>query len=163
MVAAVAGGDGGAAKANGKTLRGIALLFDTDGSVEGSWDSCEGTGGYDDFGAGMRLSVKGKSGEIVGSGSVVNITDENIADVAQAELEGDSPIGLDSTTVESAETELRELLENGEDILCALYFEADIESSEYYSVELTDRGDLSYSRTELADQGYVVGFSLGDL
>ena len=55
------------------------------------------------------------------------------------------------------------MLETGEDISCVLYFEAEIEPSEFYSVELASRGGLNFSRKELADQGYVVGYSLGDL
>jgi len=160
---ALTGSSGDSATGNGKTIRGIAMLVDTDGSIEGSWDSCEGTGGYDDFEAGMRLSVKGKSDEIVGSGNVVNITDDNIDDVVQAEFDGDDPIGLDADTPEEAEDELRDLLENGGGMLCMLYFEAAIEPSEYYSVELASRGDLSFSRKELDEQGFVVGISLGDI
>lgn len=166
IAVAVTGGDGdggGAATGNGQSIRGIAMLFDADGSIDGSWDSCEGTGGYSDFGAGMRLSIKGQSDEIVGSGDVENVTEANIADVAKAELDGDSPIGLDATSQEAAEEELRDMLESSEGMACMVYFEADIESSEYYAVELGSRGDLSYSREELAKNGYVVGISLGDI
>ena len=162
ILATQAGGDEGKAAKDGSTLRGIAVLFDSDGSVEGRWDACEGTGGYSDFGAGMRLSVKGKSDEIVGTGNVVNVTDSNLEDVVQAELDGDSPIGLDATTLEDGKDELRGWLEDSEEYMCAVYFEADIDPSDYYSVELGDRGDLSYSRDELADQGWVVGITLGD-
>ena len=59
--------------------------------------------------------------------------------------------------------EVRDFLEGAEGNLCALYFEADIDSADYYSVELGSRGDLSYSREDLAEAGYVVGITLGDL
>jgi hypothetical protein len=156
--------DGGSATANGKTLRGISILVDSDGGVEGSWDDCQGTEGYDDFGTGMRLSVKGASDEIVGTGDVVNVTEENIEDVVRAEFDSgdEQPIGLDATTEKAGVEELRDLLEETEGFLCLLYFEANIEASDYYAVELASRGDLSFSRAELADQGYVVGVSLGD-
>lgn len=164
VFALVGDDDGGSATTNGKTLRGISMLFDEDGGIEGSWDDCNGGGGYDDFSAGMRLSVKGTSDEIVGTGDVVNVTEANLEDVVRAELDGgdESPIGLDSTTQEAGVEELREFLETTEGTFCMLYFEADIESSDYYSVELASRGDLSFSRTELAKQGYVVGVSLGN-
>lgn len=151
------------AKDNGRTVRGIVALYDTEGSLEGSWDDCEGTGGYSDIGAGMSLKVKGANDEIVGSGSVVNISEENIEDVAQAELDGDHAMGLEATTPEANTEELRDLLELGESISCILYFEASIEPSDYYSIELSERGALNYSKEELAEKGYVVGFSIGDL
>jgi hypothetical protein len=152
-----------AAKDNGEMLRGLAVLFDTDGSVEGPWDDCQGTGGYADFSAGMSLKVTGTNEEIVGSGSVVNVTEENIEDVAQAELDGDHTMGMQASTHEEAVNELRDMLETGEGISCVLYFEAEIERSDFYSIELASRGSLNFSREELAEQGYVVGYSLGDL
>jgi hypothetical protein len=158
----VGGGESGAT-ANGKSLRGIAMLFDKDGNVEGSWNDCKGTGGYDDFNAGMRLSIKGKDDEIVGTGNVVNITEDNLDNVVRAEFDGDSPIGLDSKDPEKAKSELRDFLKSAEGTACVLYFEADIENSDYYSVELANRGDLSFSRDELKKQGYVISTSLGDL
>lgn len=130
--------------------------------MEGDWDTCEGTGGYGDFSAGMQLSIKGKDDEIVGTGSVVNITSENIIDVAKAELDGENPIGVEANTVDEAADEVRDFLVTGEGMLCALYFEAEIETSDY-SIELGDRGDLSYARSELDKTGWVVSSSLGDL
>ncbi|MCP3423819.1 hypothetical protein [Nocardioides pinisoli] len=157
-------GDGSTAAAkSGKTLRGIAVLFDTDGSVEGSWDDCEGTDGYDDFTSGMSLKITGTNDEIVGSGDVVNVTESNIDDVAQAELDGDNALGMDATTHEEATAELRDMLETGEGMSCILYFEAAIEPSDYYSVELGSRGALNFSKADLEESGYVVGYSLGDL
>lgn len=158
------GESGRSGAASGNTIRGIAFLLDPDGGVSGDWDSCSGTGGYTDFSAGVRLSVKGADGQIVGSGDVVNVSDQNIEDVVQAEFDGDSPIGLDEQSDKSAAAdELRDLLQSGADtgIMCMLYFSAEVDRSEYYSIELSHRGDLSYSREDLAKQGYVVGISLG--
>ncbi|MBB6629866.1 hypothetical protein H5V45_21290 [Nocardioides sp. KIGAM211] len=156
------GANSGDEKASGDTLRGTAILFDPDGSVEGSWDDCKGTGGYSDFGEGMRLSVKGKSDEIVGTGNVVNVTEANLEDVVRADW-GSNAIGLtEKEDLAAAVDELRDFLESGEGLLCLLYFEADIEPSTYYSVELADRGDLSYSQDELRKKEFAVGFSLGD-
>lgn len=160
----VIGGDGSTSAAkSGKTLRGIAVLFDTDGSVEGSWNDCEGTGGYDDFTSGMSLKITGANDEIVGSGNVVNVTEDNIDDVAQAEIDGDNALGMDATTHDEAVEELRGMLETGEGVSCILYFEAAIESSDFYSVELGSRGALNFSKADLEERGYVVGYSLGDL
>ena len=94
------GGSKPAAKDSGETLRGLAVLFDPDGSMEGSWDDCQGTGGYDDFSAGMSLKITGTNDEIVGSGSVVNVTDANIEDVAQAEMDGDHVLGMEAASNE---------------------------------------------------------------
>lgn len=151
-------------EADGDLIRGVAILFDEDGGVEGEWDDCSGSGGYDDFSAGMRLSVKGAEDQIVGSGNVENVTEDNLEDVVQAEFDGDEPIGLDEQEDPgAAQTELRTFLTDIADsgIGCALYFEADVDRSAYYSIELGSRGDLSFSRDELAEQGYVVSMSLG--
>jgi hypothetical protein len=165
VVVSLAGDDGGGgskATGNGQTLRGIAVLLDGDGNVEGTWDTCSGSGGYDDFSAGMALRIRGASDEIVGSGSVVNVTGDNIEDVARAELDGDHAMGLEGDTLEENVNALREFLIDGEDIACVLYFEAEIEPSDYYSVEMADRGRLDYSKDRLAQEGYVVGINLGD-
>jgi len=156
-------GRGGGGDADGDSIRGVAVLVDTSGDVTGSWDDCEGTGGYDDFSAGMRLSIKGGNDEIVGTGHVVNVDESRLEDVVKADWDGKA-IGLEHTDdMDAATDELRDLLESGEGTMCMLYFEADVDRSDYYSIELGSRGDLSFSRKELADDGYVVGISLGDL
>ena len=55
------------------------------------------------------------------------------------------------------------MLETGEGMSCILYFEAAIDPSEFYSVELGSRGALNFSKADLEESGYVVGYSLGDL
>lgn len=142
----------------GDQLRGVAVLFDMDGSIEGSWDDCEGTGGYGDFGAGMRLSVKGSDGEVVGSGDVTNV-DESMMDTLS---EMNDKSGWLSDGPESPE-DIEELLRDGEGFMCVLYFEADIKDSDFYAIELGSRGDLSYSREDLEENGFTVSFSLGDM
>jgi hypothetical protein len=161
----IATGDDGKSDAatSGDTMRGIAILFDTSGDVTGDWDDCEGTGGYSDFDAGMALTIKDKSGDLVGTGNVVNASDENLDDIVQADWDGDDPIGLDEQEdLSAAESELRGFLSEMEGIGCLLYFEASIEDSDFYSVEMGSRGELSYSRDDLEKQGFVVSLSLGN-
>jgi len=144
----------------GDTIRGIAILVDPD--VSGSWDACGGTGGYADFEAGARLTVTDKSGDIAGTGSVTNIDESMLDQIVEVDWAGDAPIGLDATEdKDAAIQELRTLLEDTEGFACMLYLEAEVEDSTYYSIEISDRGALSYSKDELADQGYVVSVSLG--
>jgi hypothetical protein len=63
----------------------------------------------------------------------------------------------------AAREELLDFLESTEGTGCLLYFEAEIEPSDFYSVEVSSRGELSYSQKDLQEAGYVVGFSLGGL
>ena len=150
---------------SGDMIRGIVSLSDEPPAVTGDWDDCEGIGGYSDFGAGMRISVKGADGQIVGTGDVMNVSEENLDAVVQADWDGDEPLGLSETTnMEVAKSELRQLLRGAAEmeLACVLYFEADVDPSNYYAIQLGSRSDLSYSRAELEAQGYVVSFALGN-
>jgi hypothetical protein len=147
---------------DGNKIQGIAVLFDPD-SV-GTWDDCQGTGGYDDFGAGMSLTVTGKSSdETVGTGSVQNIDEGMLDQIVAMDWAADNLIGLDETKdPAAAKSELLQFLTDSEGTACLLYFEADIESSPYYSVELGHRGALSYSQKELQARDYILSVDLGD-
>ena len=56
------------------------------------------------------------------------------------------------------------MLESGEDDLlgCTFPFEVtDVPNADFYSIEVSHRGDLSYSHSEMEANGWVVGFELG--
>jgi hypothetical protein len=106
--------------------------------------------------------VKGKTGEIVGTGNVTNIDQSMLGRIVDMDQVGGS-LGLEETNDAAARDELRDFMESMEGLGCLLYFEADIERSDYYSIELAGRGELNYSKKDLAERGYVVGFTLGDL
>jgi len=147
------------------TIRGIATLsVSNPGDIGGEWDSCAGRGSYSGFSAEMGLSIVGDSGEIVGSGDVVNVTEENLDEVVAADMDAgeEAPLDIASNDPAAARANLRQLLEplpitGG----CVLYFEAEVEPSSYYSIELGRTGALRYSQKELARQGYVVGITVG--
>jgi hypothetical protein len=153
----------------GRTIRGIATLYDTNfenPAVTGDWDDCSGTGGYSDFSAGMALRLRDGSGDIIGTGHVENVTQARLADLAEmdriAEAQGFGFFSLDSDSEEEAVIEIREALEELAGFVCVLYFEGEVDDSDFYSVELGSRGDLTYSAEEMARNEYVVYVSLGD-
>lgn len=45
---------------------------------------------------------------------------------------------------------------------CRFDFSLEVKDSEFYSFEIGDRGELSYSRADLEAQSWNVAFSLGD-
>jgi len=149
-------------------LRGVAVLFDSgeDPAITGSWDECEGTGGYSDFGAGMNISLTDREGDIVGTGSVENITEARLTEIVEMDRiatdAGNVLIGIDATDRTAAEDELRSLLKLTEGTTCMLYFSAEVEESDYYSVELASRGALDYSMQEMTESAWILSISLGD-
>ena len=151
------GGSDGEGFDAGNQLRGVAVLLDEPGDVEGSWDSCSGTGGYEDFSAGMRIAIKGSEGEIVGSGTVMNVNDDLLGTLAEM----NDDVGWWSPDEELSASDVKSSLQEGEGIGCVLYFEADIKDSDFYAIELGSRGDLSYSKEELADRNFTVSLNLG--
>lgn len=46
---------------------------------------------------------------------------------------------------------------------CAYTFQVpDVPSADFYTIEVGRRGDLTYSRADLQERGWTVGFTLGD-
>jgi hypothetical protein len=144
-------------------LRGIAVLYDQGGDITGTWDDCQGTGGYSDWGAGMNLSIRGRNDEIVGSGSVLPVTDDLLPTLVEMDRQTSPFIGLNAADPDAAKTELRNLLESTEANSCWLYFSAELEDSDFYSIEIGKRGGLDYSRADLEERHYIVSLNLGDL
>lgn len=148
-------------------IRGVAMLWELDGGgITGDWDSCEGDGGYDDFAPGMSLSLRDGEGNIIGAGDVSNVSADLLPDIVALDRlmqdGGYSFIGLDEQDDDAAADELRETLRSGEGYSCMLYFEGQVSDAEFYTVELSDRGELSYSAEEMRERNFIVSLTLGD-
>ena len=130
-----------------KSVQGVMVLFD-DEDLIGSWDSCFGTGGYDDFGPGMNVTVRDGSGNIVGSGRTESLSED---DLPPADVDEDDWTKLQESA-DAAE---------GKDSFCFVKFDVPIESADFYEIEVGKRGALSYSESELEENGYWAALTLG--
>ena len=120
----------------GQELSGTFTLIDSD--IAGDWQSCSGTGGYDDFGPGMDVTVRDGENEIIATGTTENLSSTEDADSEWAS--GDASY------------------------FCTVKFSIDsLPRAEFYSIEVGHRGDLSYSRDELAEADWNVELSLGSV
>lgn len=139
------------------TLTGEFSLSDTD-SISGSAESCRGTGGYSDFGPGMNVTVRDGSGEIIASSNTTSLdvetyfgSDESSELEDEARSEGDDDMDPE---------ELADLMF---DVLgCTVTFEVQVPEADFYAIEVGRRGELSYSRDELAERDWNVSLTLGD-
>jgi hypothetical protein len=127
------------------TITGEFVLLDFDGFT-GRGADCRGTGGYDDFGAGMDVTVRDGSGTIIGSTNTTRWDDEHLEAVLVA----------DDGSEETVET-LRDLYES----LCVTVLEVEVEPSAFYEISIGSRGELTYSHEELDDQRRFVRMTLG--
>lgn len=146
------------------TLRGSFLLIDDDFGIGGDWNSCYGTGGYDDFKAGMNVTVRDGDGKIIGSGVAENADGDNVDDLALIDKVIGGDEDPDTVSVDKGEVSaFRETAISAADMGygCSLYFEVKVRPADFYEVSAGRRGDLSYSRSELASTGYMVSLTLG--
>lgn len=163
LVAVLGGGSG-----ESLTVRGTLSLqtpmdqiLDEDPVFEGDWDTCYGVGGYDDIDAGNFISVRDGEQKLIGSSALENATASNLPDLVEmneeigwyGEIEGDS----------SAEDEIRKGLDELASIggSCVLYFEVEVEKSDFYEFEIAKRDPLAYSHADLAKDGFVIALNLG--
>lgn len=142
---------GGSGDDSGQAITGTASLVSED--VAGDWDDCTGTGGYDDFGAGMDVTIRDEDGTIVGSGTTRNLTvdDQTVTTDPEADL---SP--LESAAMGA------EMLPFMEGTACVIWFDVPVEGADFYEVSVGSRGEMTYSRDELEDIEWHVDLSLGD-
>ena len=134
-----------------KSVQGVMVLADED-NVFGSWDECIGRGGYDDFGPGMNVTVRDGSGNIVGSGGSEWFSED---DLPPRDADGD-----DRTELQKAAAAAKLSGEAGR--ACSVKFDVPIESADFYEIEVGKRGALSYSASELEENGYWVALTLGN-
>lgn len=118
-------------------ITGSFTLIDAD--VAGTWNACAGTNGYDDFGPGMNVTVRDGEGKIVGVGNTEALTE------------------ADRTGIWADDVEFSE----GSTVSCVVKFTVEVKPSEFYSVEVGSRGELTYSADELEASGWHVELSLG--
>jgi len=118
-----------------RTISGSIILYD-DGPFGAGWETdkaCYGTGGYDDVNEGAQVVVKDSGGQVIGAG------------------------GLGPGLAVGEPTSSRRFTD-----FCVFLFEvAALPDSEFYSVEVSHRGELTYSATKLEADGWEVVLSLG--
>lgn len=139
-------------------IKGILVLSDEIGDVSGTWDDCEGTGGYSDIQSGAAASVRNGEGDIVGSLDVENMSEESLRDFVNADERYE--LGWDA---EGNYEETLAVVKEGADLefTCWLFVTGEVDESNYYAIEVAGRGELSYSKEELAEQGWWFTVSLG--
>ena len=138
---------------NAKTITGFLILSDYE-SVRGSWNSCEGTGGYSDIDAGSNVSIENEDGKVISAASWRNLDEKAVTLLAENEI-----VGSEVDTVTKVKQELADL----ESIVCVLYFQADLQgnSANIYQIK-TRRGEMTYTEQQLQERDYVIVLSLGD-
>lgn len=105
----------------------------TDSETGGRWSSCFGTGGYDDFGAGMNVTVRSQNDTVIGSSSTRHLT------------------ATDPGAEEAQDAEFS----------CTVAFSVEVEESDFYLIDVGRRGQLSYSFEELESADWSVALTLG--
>lgn len=140
------------------TLSGDASSVLSDSAdVEGKWDSCSGTGGYSDFAVGAPATIRDGEGNIVGQLEVRNFDETTLGAMLAADATtGFAGWGDDPDAAKS-------LIDTGAalGISCHLYVEGEVKDSDFYSFTFSHRGELSYSREQLAESDWWVALSLG--
>ena len=138
---------------SGKKLTGFLTLLDSE-SVEGSWDSCEGTDFYSDIQAGSNLSIENEDGKVISGSSWRNLDEKAVTLLAENEIVG--------SEVDTA-TKVKQKLADLESVVCVLYFQADLQgnSANVYQIQ-TSRGEMTYTEQQLQEKDYVIVLSLGD-
>lgn len=121
-------------EADGDQITGTFTLTDSEGFF-GTWNSCIGEGGFSDFGPGMNVTVRDGDGSVIGSWSTRSLTN--------ADDEAETARSLDTWCIVAFEVELTD--------------EAD-----FYLINVGRRGEISFTRDELAAQNWRVELSLGD-
>lgn len=124
------------------TLTGTFTLNDRE-NVRGDWNNCWGAGGYDDFAAGMNVTIRDQDGKIVGTGDARALGPRDLDNDAR-ELQ---------LAAEWAEAHAYDA--------CVLAFELPVKSADFYAVEVGRRGELTYSHDELESVGWFVTLELG--
>ncbi|MFN2527031.1 MAG: hypothetical protein ABR505_12350 [Actinomycetota bacterium] len=146
LAIAFSGGDGGgepSAAASSSSTHTLSGEFTISGDFQSvSFDSlngrlgepCEGEGGYSDISAGVVVAVADRTGTILGSSTL-----------EQGTVTDRSGGGFDASVV------------------CTLTFTVpNLPDSDFYSVEVADRGSLGYTKADLEETDWMVFLNLGD-
>jgi hypothetical protein len=138
------------------TIRGIYSLTDI-GAITGSWDSCQGDGGYSDFGAGEFITVTNEKGDTIGGGTTRNLAETDAPALA---LDNDA-----TSFYADAQTDggtILDLYKSLEGSICTVAFEIDVDVSNFYTVEIGHRGASTYSQADLQKNSFFINLSLGN-
>lgn len=130
-----------------RELTGIFVLYDIL-EIEGPPTSCRGTGGYDDFRAGMGVTVRNGEGTVMATSSTRYGSKQEVSKVWD---QFEDLIDDDDET-------LSELLSRS---YCVVFFELDVADAEFYDLEVGRRGTQTYSRSELDERDWHVEMTLG--
>lgn len=130
------------------TLRGYIMLEDSD--LEGSWDSCHGTGGYNDMEAGAFVSLTDAAGTKVGGSSLRN--------VETSDYEWLSKTGFFTSKIPS---DVPNSLEDLSSLFCMLVWDVAVKPSDFYVLEVGTRGESTHNYKDLRANGFVIQLSLG--
>ncbi|MCH9036369.1 MAG: hypothetical protein IH860_03485 [Chloroflexi bacterium] len=135
-----------------QTIRGTLTLSDED-TLWSHGAPCSGSGGYDDIREGAQVVVKNEEGEVIATSSLQQGTGR---DLLVALLEAADELEGKETPTSASGFEGLEL------VVCVLPFEVAVPNAAFYSVEVSHRGELSYSREELDEIDWSVDFELGN-
>ena len=148
--------DDGDADADALTIRGTFTLADSE-NVIGSWDSCFGDGGYDDFGPGMNVTIRDGDGSIVGTGNTETL--ENLPPEVEEALDDNTDTTLPEDLDPLTGAVLYAKIFDGTQ--CVVQFSVPVKDAEFYAVSVGKRGELSYSKSELEERDWWVELTLG--
>ncbi len=119
-------------------LRGVGYPFGD--AWDGIWTGCVGLGGYEDFGPGMAVVIRDADGTIIATGATRSLGSDL--------LDGDPFLAA--------------ALQGFVEDVCRVVFEIPgVPDSTFYTIEVGRRGNLTFSRDELATAGWTVEMSLG--
>lgn len=130
-------------------VQGVFTLIDV-GGISGESETCRDSGGYSDFGPGMDVTVRGTDGDIVGTSTTRNGSEDEIRRrlIAAGEL-----------TEDNAD----EFLDLGSLGFCSVLFDVEVGPSDFYEFDIGRRGHISATKEELEDSAWTVSFSLGQV
>lgn len=146
------------AGSTGDSVEGVVILTDFDsvsdgGDDMGTWNDCEGQGGYSDISDGINVSIEDQDGRRIGASSLQNIAESDL----------DRFVETQDDFGESTE-EVLGLLKQLEGVVCVFTFQADsVEDAEIYVLKVgSRRGELSYTKEQMEEQDWFINVSLGD-
>lgn len=121
----------------GQALTGTFELFNGQGNpVQRTDTDCRGTGGYSDIHAGISAVVRDDKGTIVGSSRLTPLPEQKAAD-GRIDFRERNTCRFEFTIPQLPE-------------------------APFYTIEVGDRGELTYSRADLEAQGWTVELNLGN-
>jgi hypothetical protein len=126
---------------------GITFTLVDISDISGTVGDCFGTGGYDDFGSGMNVTVRDERGDLVGSAQMLSLES----------LKATQPEFYEQIEAGGSQDLSAEV-----DLTCEIATLVQIEDgSDIYEIEIGRRGDSSVTRAELDGKDWIVSLSLG--